>query len=243
MSTPAAGRLDFDRDRLSQGEMIAGVSGIALFLFLFLHWFYGASAWSTFDVVDFVLAAIALLAVAVAVAKAVGSDLLGHNTGLVLAFLGTVAMSMILTFVLEGNGRKIGLWLSFLAAIGILYGGWRILSESVPGLSSFGSRAGGGGGPAPAAGSSAPTTPMAATGAADTPGVPGGGAAGVSPGKEGPGAPHPGTSTGAPGEEGGGPTPASAGADPIPGETAPRTPPGIAGEPPADGGGTQAPGL
>ncbi|MEA2484117.1 MAG: hypothetical protein QOC55_2064 [Thermoleophilaceae bacterium] len=243
MTTPAAGGLDFDRNRLSQGELIAGVSGLALFLFLFLHWFYGASAWSTFDVIDFVLAAIALLAVAVAVAKAVGSDLLGQRAGLVLTFLGTVATSMILTFVLEGNGRKIGLWLAFLAAIGLMYGGWRVLSESMPGLGSLGRPGGAGGGAAaPASSAAAPTTPMPATSAGGTPGVPGGGAAGVSPGKEGPGAPHPGTSTGAPGEEGGGPTPAAAGADAIPGQNAPSTPPGIAGEPPAQGG-TQAPGL
>jgi hypothetical protein len=243
MTTPAAGGLDFDRNRLSQGELISGISGLALFLFLFLHWFYGASAWSTFDVIDFVLAAIALLAVAVAVAKAVGSDLLGQRAGLVLTLLGTVAMSMILTFVLEGNGRKIGLWLSFLAAIGLMYGGWRVLTETMPGLASFGRPGGGGGGTAaPASSPSAPTTPMPATSAGQSPGVPGGGAAGVSPGKEGPGAPHPGTSTGGPGEEGGSPTPPAAGADPVPGQNAPSTPPGIAGESPAAGG-TEAPGL
>jgi hypothetical protein len=234
MAAPAS--RDFDPGRISPGETIAGAAGIALFVFLFLHWFEGASAWRAFDVIDFVLAAIGLLAVAVAGARAMGNDLLGRNTGIGLTLAGVVASSMILTFVLEGDGRKIGLWLSFVAALALAYGGWRTLNEA-PGTPGPLAGAGGiGGGDAPATSPTAPTTQMPAD-----PGVPGGGAAGVSPGKEGPGAPHPGTSTGAPGEEGDGPPPASAGADPVPGQTGSQTPPGLAGEPPERG--TQPPGL
>jgi hypothetical protein len=232
MAAPAS--RDFDPGRISPGETFAGGAGIALFVFLFLDWFEGANAWSAFDVIDFVLAAIALLAVAVAGARAMGNDLLGRNTATVLAVGGIVSSSIILTFVLEGNGRKIGLYLAFLAALALVYGGWRAMHEA-PGT------------PGPLAGAgpfgreSSPTASTTAMPAND-PGVPGGGAAGVAEGKAGPGAPHPGTSTGGPGDKGRAPAPAAAGADPVPGQTGAQTPPGLVGEPPA-GEGTHPPGL
>ena len=179
MAAPAT--RDFDPGRISPGETIAGAAGIGLFLFLFFHWFTGLSAWSAFDVIDFVLAAIAIVAVGVAGGRAMGNDIFGSNTGLVLTLLGVVASSMILTFVLEGDGRKIGLYLALISALALAYGGWRTLNEA-PGT------------PGPLAGAGgAPTTPMAAT-------------------------------------------------DPVPGQNAPLTPPGLAGEPPA-GEGTHPPGL
>lgn len=238
MTAPAA--RDFEPGRISPGETIAGASGIALFIFLFFHWFTGASAWKVFDVVDVLLALIALTAVAVAGAKAMGNELFGENRGLLLAFIGTIASSITLTFVLEGNNRAIGLWLSFVASLGLLYGGWVTMHEA-PGTPGPLANAGFGGGAGAARTSgSEPTTPMSATGVGDSPGVPGGGAAGVAESKSGPGAPHPGTSTGAPGEEGGGAR--AAAADPVPGQTGAQTPPGIAGEPLA-GEGTHPPGL
>jgi hypothetical protein len=235
MAAPAA--RDFEPARISPGETIAAASGILLFIFLFFHWFTGVSAWQFFDVVDVLLAVIAILAVAVAGAKAMGNDLFGENAGLFLGFIGTIASSITLTFVLEANHRAVGLWLSLFASLGVLYGGWRRMHEP-PGTP--GPLAGGGlGGGARTTGGE-PTTPMSAADAG-SPGVPGGGAAGVSPGKEGPGVPHPGTSTGAPGDDDDAPARPAAG-DPVPGQTGAQSPPGIAGEPPA-GGGTQAPGL
>jgi TRAP-type uncharacterized transport system fused permease subunit len=175
----AAGR-DFEPGRISPGETIAGASGVALFLFLFFDWFAGASAWQVFDVVDLLLAAIAIVAVAVAGTKAMGNRLFGDNAGLILLLLGTVAASITLTFVLEGNDRQVGLWLSFFASIGLLYGGWRTMTEA-PGTPG----------------------PLARMGA------------------ESPAPPPP---------------------DPVPGETAGQTPPGLVGEPPA-GEGTRPPGV
>jgi hypothetical protein len=210
VASPAISR-DFDPARISTAETIAAGAGIALFVFLFVNWFGPFSAWESFDVVDFLLAALGLFPVAVAGARAMGRDLLGDRTGPAIALAGVVATSMTLPYVLEGDNRKIGLWLSFLAAIALTYGGWRVMTD-----------------PAGTPG------PFAGTGG-------GGAGAGVSPSKEGPGAPHPGTSTGAPGEEGGGPAPAAM-SDPVPGQTAGQTPPGLAGEPPASGG-THPPGL
>ena len=67
--------------RLSQGELIAGVSGLALFVVLFLPW-YGvdvnvagfsasesASAWEAFDMTDIVLFLVSAVAVGAAAAR------------------------------------------------------------------------------------------------------------------------------------------------------------------------------
>ena len=181
MASPVA--RDFDPGRVSPGETIAAASGIALFVFLFFHWFGGASAWQVFDVVDLLLAAIAILAVAVAGTKAMGNRLFGENAGIVLVIAGTVAASITLTFVLEGNDRQVGLWLAFFATLGLVYGGYRTMTEApdTPGLL--------------ARPSSGP--PTAAT---------------------------------------------TAMPDPVPGQTAGQTPPGLAGDPPA-GEGTRPPGV
>jgi hypothetical protein len=121
---------DFEPGRISPGETIAAASGIALFVFLFFHWFGGATAWQVFDVVDLVLAAIAILAVAIAGTKAMGNRLFGENAGIILVLAGTVAATITLTFILEGNDRQVGLWLSFFATLGLLYGGWRTTTEA-----------------------------------------------------------------------------------------------------------------
>jgi hypothetical protein len=154
---------EFEPARITTGETIAAGSGIALFLFLFFHWFGGFSAWRFFDIVDFLLAAIAVLAVAVAGTKAMGNRLFGDNAGLILLLLGTVASSITVTFVLEGDNRALGLWLSFFASLGLAYGGWRVMHEdpNEPGpLANV--NIGGGGAPEPSG--NAPTTPMPATG-------------------------------------------------------------------------------
>jgi hypothetical protein len=272
MTTPASGgSLDFDRNRLSQGELIAGISAVLLIIFMFFDWYGakasgsiggvhvsqtasgGADAWEAFSFIDILLFLLALVTVAIVLLRGLNRmPDTGFPESAVIAGAGVFAVLLILFRIIDtpdaGVGftgpihveitRKVGIFLGLIAAGGMAYGGWRAMEESGTSVGDLtAGRASGGGGAAAAA---APTTPMPATGA-DTPGVPGGGAAGVSPGKEGPGAPHPGTSTGAPGDEGDAP-PAPAAPDPVPGTTAGQTTPGLAGEPPAEGG-TTAPGL
>ena len=260
MASPASG-VDFDRNRLSQGELIAGIAGFVLLIDLWFKWYgvkvsaggalrnfnigVSANAWESFGLIDIILFLVALIAIGVAVLRALNNmPDMPFPPAQLLTVAGGIALLLIIYRIIDTpvdtggvNGidvtRKIGVWIGLLSAAALTYGGWRAMQESG---ASFGSPGAAAAGPAPS--STAPTTTMAA----NDPGVPGGGSAGVAPGKEGPGAPHPGTSTGAPGEEGGTPPAASAGADPIPGQTAPQTPPGIAGEPP-EGGGTQTPGL
>jgi hypothetical protein len=250
---------------LSQGELIAGIAGFVLLIDLWFKWYgvkvsaggalrnfnigVSANAWESFGLIDIILFLVALIAIGVAVLRALDNlpDMPFAPAQLVTV-AGGIALVLIIFRIIDTpvdtggvDGidvtRKIGVWIGLLAAAAVTYGGWRAMQESGASFGGAGTAAGPGSGPGapPAASSTAPTTTMPA----NDPGVPGGGAPA---GKEGPGAPHPGTSTGAPGEEGGTPPAASAGADPVPGQTAPQTPPGIAGEPP-EGGGTQSPGL
>src|SRR5436190_2346832 len=240
VTSPAAG-VDFDRNRLSQGELIAGIAGIVLLIDLWFKWYsvsakgFGitvgasANAWDAFGGIDIILFLVALTAIGVAVLRALDRlPEMPFPPATLLTVAGGIALLLILfrtidtpvdTHGVKGIdvSRGFGLWLGLLSAAALTYGGWRAMQESG---ASFGDLGGGGGG----AGATAPTTPMAPTPTDDL------------PGKEGPGVPNPGTSTGAPGDKGGGPPPAASAGDPVPGQTAGETPPGLAGEPPAGEG-------
>jgi hypothetical protein len=107
---------------MSTGDIAAGLGGIGLFIFLFMDWFGDVSAWKGFDVVDVILALIAVAAVIFAVARATGGA--APIPAIAIALGGFAAVVITLTFVLEGDDKKIGLWLSLIAAIAIAWGGW-----------------------------------------------------------------------------------------------------------------------
>ena len=260
MASPAAG-VEFDRNRLSQGELIAGVAAVVLFFAMFMDW-YGAkvkagplgtfggglggpNAWQSFSLIDLILLLTILIAVGVAVLRGLNRlPDMPYPPATLIAIAGAIAFLLVLFRLIvqpfdvpDGVDitRKLGIWLGLIASAGMAYGGWRAMQEAG---TSFGDLTAGRGAAAGGAGSAEPTTPMPAA----QPGAPGGDAGGVGEGKSGPGAPQPGTSTGAPGDEGGGPPPAASAGDPVPGQTGSQTPPGLSGEPPASGG-TQPPGL
>jgi TRAP-type uncharacterized transport system fused permease subunit len=117
-----------DTTRLSQGDMIAGAGGVGLFIFLFLGWFDEFSAWELFDLTDILLALMAVVVIALVASRATGNDINvpgGRET--MIALLGFGATMIVLTWVFEGEERGIGLWLSLVAALAILYGGWQTL--------------------------------------------------------------------------------------------------------------------
>jgi hypothetical protein len=244
--------VDFDRNRLSTGELIAGVAGLVLLIDLWFKWYgvkvsaggalrnfnigVSANAWESFGLIDIILFLVALIAIGVAVLRALDRlPDMPYPPATLITIAGGLALLLIIYRILntpvdtggvEGIDvtRKIGVWIGLVAAAALTYGGWRAMQESGSSFSmpSAGTgAAAGGSGAAPPASPTAPTTQMPPA----EPGAPG----------------APGTSTGAPGDEGGGP-PAASAADPVPGQTAPQTPPGIVGEPPK-GDGTQPPGL
>jgi hypothetical protein len=118
-----------DTSRVNQGELVAGASGLLLFLFLFLNWFgaFGtsASAWEAFDIVDIVLTLIGLGAVALAVLPMAGQEVnLPVARPRLLVILGIIATTITLNWIFEGDNLKFGIFLATLAAIGIIVGGY-----------------------------------------------------------------------------------------------------------------------
>ena len=113
----------FQLDRPEPGLAVSAVSALFLLVLMLFDWFLGGSAWQL-KWVDLLLFALAALAIAAAVARAVNRDPLPLETaGLLLLIAGAVAVGAMLTLVLESSGGTVPLVLSLVAAGGILAGG------------------------------------------------------------------------------------------------------------------------
>ena len=147
-----------DTSKLSLGEQIAAVSGIALIIVLFLPW-YGAevsagalnisasgsaSAWEAFGFVDILLFLIALVAIGVPVARMTDSLPEDLPAATIVLAAGGLGVLLVLWRIIDlptpdissiGSvsvdfKRKIGVFLGLIATAGIAYGGWRAMEES-----------------------------------------------------------------------------------------------------------------
>jgi hypothetical protein len=144
-----------DLTRLTQGEKIAGVSGIALILIMFIFKWFGLeagtvfghaevtrNAWGSYGFIDIVLFITVVAAVGLAVIKASEAEAgLPVAAGAIVAGLGILSVVLIIISIISppdfGAGdisgidhtRKIGVWLGLIAAIGVAYGGWRTMQE------------------------------------------------------------------------------------------------------------------
>ena len=144
-----------DSSRLGVGETIAGLSGLALFVFMFLPW-YGTdsigfglgggdvNAWEAFALIDFLLFLVAVVAVGlVLVQLAESTPELPAPPAQIIAIAGVVAVLLILFRLIftpgvdtagvdidVDLGREIGAFLALIAAAGIAYGGWRASSST-----------------------------------------------------------------------------------------------------------------
>jgi hypothetical protein len=142
-----------DTSKLSLGDQIAAVSGIALLIFMFLPW-YGvdanagavtisesANAWETLSFIDILLFLIALVAIGVPVAKATDSLPADVPGAVLVAGAGALGVLLILFRIVDlptpdlnvpgiDFGRKLGIFLGLIAAGGITYGGWRAMEET-----------------------------------------------------------------------------------------------------------------
>jgi hypothetical protein len=145
-----------DFSRLTQGEKIAGVSGIALILIMFIFSWYGVeaggqsvpdsgvNAWEAFSFIDIVLFITVAAAIGLVVISASETEV-GLPVALSAVVAGLGALSVILIFyrIIDTPGdvgvvgeafdidvvRKIGVWLGLIAAVGVAYGGWRAMQE------------------------------------------------------------------------------------------------------------------
>ena len=137
--------------RLRDGEWIAGAGGLALLASMFLHW-YGldlallggvapeVTAWQAFDVLDVVLALLALVPLALVFTQATRpSPAIPVFFSVMTLLAGLLAAVLILYRIVNQPGPneivdvQAGAWLGLLAALVIAGGGWRSLRvEPVP---------------------------------------------------------------------------------------------------------------
>lgn len=163
-----------DTSRLGTGEMIAATSGAVLLIVMFLPW-YGvdaefanvsvsdsANAWETLSFIDFLLFLIAVVAIAVPLARASGTLPADVPGPVVVLAAGALGVVLVLFRIIDIPApdlpalaedsidfeRKIGLFLGLIATAGIAYGGWRANAERP-------------GGPPPPVSASPPQTPVA----------------------------------------------------------------------------------
>jgi hypothetical protein len=144
-----------DTSRVSQGEVVAGIGAVALFIFLFLPWYgvgstgFGGggslSAWEAFSFIDVLLFLVAAVVVGLVLARAAGATPeLPQPPAVIILCAGGIAVVLILFRLLVAPDldagfldpevdleREIGVFLGLISAAGIAYGGWRAMNDAV----------------------------------------------------------------------------------------------------------------
>ncbi|HWO16598.1 MAG TPA: hypothetical protein VNM89_07795 [Solirubrobacterales bacterium] len=170
-----------DVNRLSQGEKIAGVSAILLFISMFFAWFgfdtgveelqsqfgievgatsFTFNAWESFDFIDLILLLTVVVAVATVALRA--SDMaVEFPLNSAVAVLGGLSFLLVLYRIIDPPGsadREWGVFLGLILTALVAFGGYRAMEEE--GVS-FGDAADrlGGGGDGPAGGGTPPPPP------------------------------------------------------------------------------------
>jgi hypothetical protein len=135
--------------RLRDGEWIAGTGGLALLAAMFLHWYdidvriaaVELTAWQAFDVLDIVLALLALVPLALVLTQATRrSPAIPVAFSVFTTLAGALAALLILYRIVNQPGPndvvdvQAGAWLGLLAALVIGAGGCRSMRvEPIPG--------------------------------------------------------------------------------------------------------------
>jgi hypothetical protein len=138
-----------DSSRLRTGEIVAGIGGLALFVFLFFDWFGGGaeltggpgnlslsrpgiSGWDGLtDLPGFLIVLSGVSGIALACLATAGQRLnIPLRRGAFTASLGTLAVALILWRMVAGSpSLKIGIFLGLAAAIAIAVGALMALAE------------------------------------------------------------------------------------------------------------------
>jgi hypothetical protein len=138
-----------DSSRLRTGEVVAGIGGLALFVFLFFDWFGGGaeltggpgsltlsqpgiSGWDALtDLPGFLIILSGVSGIALACLAAAGQRLnIPLRRGAVTASLGSLAVALILWRMVAGSPTlKIGIFFGLAAAIAIAVGALMALAE------------------------------------------------------------------------------------------------------------------
>lgn len=163
-----------DVDRLTQGEKIAGVAAILLFISMFFAWFgfetpgneLGISisasfnAWESFDFIDLVLLVTVLVAVGTVLAKA-SDSVIDFPLNAVVAALGGLSALLVLYRIIDPPAELDREWAVFLGLILsalVAYGGYRAMQEEGSSFGEVGDRFSSGRG-GPGSGPGGPTQP------------------------------------------------------------------------------------
>jgi hypothetical protein len=118
-----------DASRVSTGDVIAAAGGLVLFVSLLLDWYGDANAWQVFNVIDVLLAVIALLAIGLVVIRLAGDQGLRFAAERLVLVCGLIAVVVTLAFLAEGSDRRIGAFLSVLGAAAIAFGAHTSIEE------------------------------------------------------------------------------------------------------------------
>jgi hypothetical protein len=160
-----------DVDRVSDGEKIAAVCAILLFIDMFFSWFgiggqigafasaagvdTSANAWQSFDFIDLFLL-LTIIVACVSAATSGSGTAVNFPLSTAVALLGAISTILVLYRIIDppsSADRKFGVFIGLILAAGITYGGWRAMEEEGTSFQDaadrFGSRGGAGdrGGP------------------------------------------------------------------------------------------------
>ncbi|MDX6616351.1 MAG: hypothetical protein QOD60_1442 [Solirubrobacterales bacterium] len=130
-----------DTSRLSQGQMIAAISGVILIISLFLKWAsfgpLSATGWESQNALDIYLFILAAIAIVPAVSLMTGGNddfpYLTTESKVLTAVIGLVLMVFALIFKGDGLSLEFGFWLAFLATIGIVVGQFQAMNQGARG--------------------------------------------------------------------------------------------------------------
>jgi hypothetical protein len=163
-----------DLNRLTQGEKIAGVSAVLLFIFMFFEWYGvsisgggetiavggGGNAWDALDFIPILLLIAIIATIGVVVIQATDSDIeLPVHGAAIITVVGIISALLILfriidtpTFASIGGvsaegSVKFGIFLALIAAAGMAFGGWRTMQEEGTTFGDAADRLSSGGGP------------------------------------------------------------------------------------------------
>jgi hypothetical protein len=162
-----------DVNRLNTGEKLAGVSGVVLLLVMFIFdWFSidvaggafeisgGLNAWESFSFIDIILFLAAVSGIALAAVKAMDGTSGDLPLSTITAGIGGLAVLLVLFRIISPPGfdipdnsgidvgRDIGVFLGFLAALGVAAGGYMAMQEEGTTFGDTADRFSGGGGAA-----------------------------------------------------------------------------------------------
>ena len=176
-----------DVDRLNTGEKIAGVSAVLLFIFMFFDWFgveisgeggsvsfgsgAGGSAWDALDFIPIVLVITIVIALVNVFLRLSDSDYEPPvSMNVAVAVLGGISVLLVLFRIISPPDfgtfggvtveatREFGIFLGFLAAAGIAFGGYKGMQEEGSSFSGTADKLSGGG-----TGSNPPPPPSGGT--------------------------------------------------------------------------------